>query len=104
MLGPSPRAIASKRVPGLKEFGPSARFILWPYGKPGTTFYHLRDPYTGPIPLKAHSVIQIYRAPWPCFLPEVTAIASEPADVRLRLIRIGNEAGHLPYRAPSRPT
>ena len=36
MLGPSARAIASKRVPG-KEFGPSARFIPWPYGKPGAT-------------------------------------------------------------------
>ena len=26
MLGPSPQAIAQKRVPRLKEFGPSARF------------------------------------------------------------------------------
>ena len=37
MLGPSPRAIAEKRVPSIKEFGPPARFIPWPYGKPGAT-------------------------------------------------------------------
>ena len=66
MLGPSPRAIALKRVPGIKEFGPSARFIPWPYGKPGATLSYIvrlkiaQKPYTicslGPKALKYESL------------------------------------------------
>ena len=37
MLAPSPQTIALKRDPGVKKIGPSARFIQWPYGKPGAT-------------------------------------------------------------------
>ena len=37
MLAPSPETIVSKRGPGIKEFGPSARFIHWPYSKQGAT-------------------------------------------------------------------
>ena len=37
MLGPSPQAIASKRVLGIKEFRPSARFKQDHSHKPGGT-------------------------------------------------------------------
>ena len=36
-LGPSPQAIAQKRVPSTTEFGPWADFIPGAYGKPGET-------------------------------------------------------------------